>query len=338
MKLIMEPNPLVSVILPTYNVEKYLEQCLDSVQKQSYKNIEVIVVIDGATDRSGEIATVFEKKDKRFHVYYQSNQGSGPARNHGLSKAHGEFIVFVDPDDWLDEKFIETLLEFQQTKDFDFVTSGSINITYQLNKKVKRTETELQEIHFTTQTSARENYWYLFENSLILAPTAKLYKMSLIKQYNIEFPDLRRSQDIVFNYRYFNIINSAGVCPYNGYYYRIISSQTRLKFKKDYYKTIILLYNDIQELCKQWNVLLNQEKVNTHFLKLVIVAVESNLLNKESYLPIIKNDTIQDILQKAYPRKTYHKLFRALALKNKLKLLNLLISFKYLLKRNILIF
>ena len=91
-------EPLISVVLPTYNVAQYLQQCLESVAAQTYRNFEVIIIIDGATDGSYEIAQEFCKTDSRFAVYWQENAGSGPARNAGLAHCQGELVMFVDPD------------------------------------------------------------------------------------------------------------------------------------------------------------------------------------------------------------------------------------------------
>ena len=115
----MEPDrePLISVVLPTYNVAQYLQQCLESVAAQTYRNIEVIIIIDGATDGSYEIAQDFCKTDKRFSVFWQENAGSGPARNNGLAHCQGEFVMFVDPDDWIEPELLETLYEAQQDGD-----------------------------------------------------------------------------------------------------------------------------------------------------------------------------------------------------------------------------
>ena len=111
----MKPNrePLISVVLPTYNVAQYLPQCLESVATQTYRNIEVIIIIDGATDESYEIAQDFCKKDSRFSVFWQENAGSGPARNAGLAHCRGELVMFVDPDDWIEPELLEKLYKAQ---------------------------------------------------------------------------------------------------------------------------------------------------------------------------------------------------------------------------------
>ena len=93
-------SSLVSIIIPIYNVESYLRECLDSILAQTYKNLEVILIDDGSTDSSGAIAKEYASKDIRIHYFYQENQGAGSARNKGLEKANGEWVCFIDPDDF----------------------------------------------------------------------------------------------------------------------------------------------------------------------------------------------------------------------------------------------
>ena len=102
--------PLVTVIVPVYNVEKYLVRCLDSIASQTYRNLEIIVVNDGSTDASGEICRQYVEHDPRMLLLFQENQGSAVARNLGLNHASGEYVVFVDSDDYISECFVEALL------------------------------------------------------------------------------------------------------------------------------------------------------------------------------------------------------------------------------------
>lgn len=101
--------PLISVILPVYNVQKYLCRCLNSVIQQSYKFLEIILVDDGSTDCSGKICDIYEKRDCRIKVFHKENGGLSDARNYGISKANGEFLTFVDSDDYIDEDYVEYL-------------------------------------------------------------------------------------------------------------------------------------------------------------------------------------------------------------------------------------
>ena len=103
-----EKKPLISIIVPVYNVEDYIEECLESLVKQTYKNLEIILIDDGSTDNSGEICDDYVLKDTRIKCFHQINQGVGAARNKGLEVAEGELIGFVDPDDYCDlEMFLE---------------------------------------------------------------------------------------------------------------------------------------------------------------------------------------------------------------------------------------
>ena len=107
----MNKNILVSVILPVYNVEKYLECCIDSLVHQTYKFIEIIIVDDGAQDNSGEIADRWAARDTRIKVVHKENGGVASARNVGLKNASGDFVIFVDPDDWIEPQLLEKLYE-----------------------------------------------------------------------------------------------------------------------------------------------------------------------------------------------------------------------------------
>ena len=117
----MQCNKLISVIVPVYNVEKYLEECLDSIQCQTYKNIEVLLVNDGSTDNSEEICERFCRQDSRFHLINQENKGLSGARNRGMSESKGEFITFVDSDDVIKEDMLEQLMEQVTSEEIDIV-------------------------------------------------------------------------------------------------------------------------------------------------------------------------------------------------------------------------
>ena len=95
----MNNNPLISVIVPIYNVEQYLVECLDSLHKQEYQNLEILLIDDGSTDGSAKICEKYVKKDNRFHYYYKENSGQSGARNYALRIFNGDYVSFVDSDD-----------------------------------------------------------------------------------------------------------------------------------------------------------------------------------------------------------------------------------------------
>ncbi len=112
---------LISVIVPVYNVKEHIEQCVNSITGQTYKNLEIILVDDGSKDSSGEICDKLAKEDARIHVIHKQNGGVSSARNAGLDYAHGEYIAFVDGDDYIDETMYEKLLS-KMDADIDIVS------------------------------------------------------------------------------------------------------------------------------------------------------------------------------------------------------------------------
>ena len=110
---------MISVIVPVYNSEKDLEKCLQSISKQTYSEIEVILINDGSTDGSEKICLRFAEQDKRFKYFYQDNAGVSAARNNGLSHISGEYFTFVDSDDWIDETYCEKMLRSAQEHNAD---------------------------------------------------------------------------------------------------------------------------------------------------------------------------------------------------------------------------
>ena len=117
----MKNNPVVSVIIPVYNVEKYLEECIDSVLAQTYQNIEIILVDDGSTDSSGLICDRYAEKNTNISVIHQKNSGLSAARNSGLNKANGDYIYFLDSDDYISADAIEKLFSIAENDKSDIV-------------------------------------------------------------------------------------------------------------------------------------------------------------------------------------------------------------------------
>ncbi len=117
----MENQALISVIIPVYNVEEYLHECVDSVINQTYKNLQIILVDDGSTDSSGKICDEYAENDKRITVVHQKNAGPSKTRNTGLSQANGKYIYFLDSDDYIENNALELLIDTAESNDADLV-------------------------------------------------------------------------------------------------------------------------------------------------------------------------------------------------------------------------
>lgn len=203
---------LVSVIIPVYNIEKYIEKCLLSVQKQTYKNLQIIIVDDGSSDKSGKICDKFAKGDTRFEVIHKKNEGAACAKNNALDRIKGEYFIFVDGDDYLDESMIEYMLCILQKEDADIVEVGFYEEYTTRSKQYRITEykTEICSIDYT------KNYINTWTNSLLWN---KLYKTSLTK--NVRFHREKRCIDDEF-YTYKIILNANKIIqiPESFYHYR----------------------------------------------------------------------------------------------------------------------
>ena len=194
---------MISVIIPVYNPGKYLQNCIESIIKQTYRDLQIIFVNDGSTDNSGEILAKYAEIDDRITVITQENQGVCAARNKGLQLATGEYITFVDSDDELDLKMYETLLSHFSNDDIGIVHCGYRRIfpdgTY---KDVSGTSM----IH---PQSSEEALTCLINGTLFVGSLCnKLYKRALFDEIYFD-PKIKINEDILINYYVFKKINTA---------------------------------------------------------------------------------------------------------------------------------
>ena len=317
-------SPLISVVLPTYNVAHSLPQCLDSVSGQTYRNIEVIIIIDGATDGSNEIAQEFCKTDRRFSVYCQENAGSGPARNAGLAHCHGELVMFVDPDDWIEPELLAKLYEAQCRGDYDLVASErTVAFCDKHGEVVRMAPKHYENETIVGQQEVRQAFMRMLEGLVVSNPTQKLYKISLIREHNIEFPDLRRSQDIVFNYRYYNHIRSLCLIDYSGYNYRKNFQASIGNVEPEYYKTIVLLYKDYVSLYRMWSLPFPEQRMADWFLRERLNSYLQKMVGQKlDYREAVENPVIGEIIQTSKPQKMHLRITRRLLVSKSYTLLN----------------
>ena len=174
---------LISIIVPIYNVEAYLERCLDSLVGQTYSNIEIILVDDGSTDHCPEICDIWERKDPRIKVIHKENGGLSDARNVGIKKVSGDYIIFVDSDDWLHRDMIKILADIRMETNADIVECQAKKVT----EYVKDDSINFKEINIR-QFSSREALEALIdENILKQTVWNKLYKKDVIDCIQFEY-------------------------------------------------------------------------------------------------------------------------------------------------------
>ena len=182
---------LISLIVPFYNVEQYIERCIKSLLSQSYSNIEVLLIDDCSPDNSVKIAKEYAKKDKRIKILqYKNNRGLGGARNYGIEKAKGEYILFVDSDDYIDSNSVQILFDKAKKNDLCVLEASYIKESKNKSEILPRKST-----YFDTVFSGQE-YWDLIPIAPVVAWN-KLYKLSFLKENNIVFK-LRKFEDVAF--------------------------------------------------------------------------------------------------------------------------------------------
>ncbi len=215
----------ISVIVPIYNVEKYILQCLDSIVNQTYSNLEIILVDDGSPDDCGMICDEYADRDNRIMVVHQDNRGVSVARNIGMDMANGEWIMFVDPDDWLELDCCEKVLGIAQEKKLDIVYFQSQEVDE--TGKTVRIPSSIGSFQFASDALKKLQLDILAGNITTFgfvssAPWGKMFRRSLLIQHQCRYPvGLTRSQDIIFNLYCLEYIQQAYYLDYVGYNYRL---------------------------------------------------------------------------------------------------------------------
>lgn len=210
-------KPKVSIIVPVYNVAKYLNECIQSVLNQSYRDIEVILINDGSTDTSGEICDYWKEVDKRVTVLHKKNQGLSSARNMGLDKMRGEYVVFVDSDDIVHPMMVERALSVLESRNFDCVVYKYKEIREECSVKLFE-KLEYDNIEELTQKEVLKTI--LIGKEFRMLVWNKVYKAELWD--GIRFQTGRQpGEDVSVTYKVLDKCESVGYIRDKLYYYRI---------------------------------------------------------------------------------------------------------------------
>lgn len=315
-------QPRVSVIIPIYNVEKYLKQCLDSVLLQSYNNLEIILVDDGSPDACPSICDEYQKIDSRITVIHKSNAGLGLARNSGLEIAKGEYIVFIDSDDWIERDYVDKLVETAKKNNSDMVLSGfnrrgsnvkaSKSFSYVLEESNYDKEQIIEKVLLPilgAKPEAKDDIEYS------MCVWTNLYNRRIIENNKIRFVNEREflSEDLFFNINYILNCQKISIIPDILYNYRMNEKSLTNIFRQDRYELLCNLHTRECELLKQYGVF---EKAfyrvyRTFIMKarntIRILVSASNLSYRQkisALKKILASELLQNILSE-YPLRLY---------------------------------
>ena len=342
-------KPKISVVIPVYNMEKYLKRCMESVMNQSFRDLEIILVDDGSKDSSGKMCDEYQSIDSRVKVIHKQNGGLGFARNSGMEIASGEFISFVDSDDYIEPGMYEKLYARIKQENADTCIFGYHRV---VGEKIAYTRTGALSGTFSgpgvftniflniigSEPSCPEDFLILWQSSWL-----SLYSLDIIRKHNITFPSEREfiSEDVLFNTDYY--INSKCVTILNEPFYNYWlneNSLTKVYMNDRFARNVALYVEHLRRLNlylpdeKAFN--LAKERVQRIFLasaRYCIMQIQASRGKKEalSLIAVICDDnTLQTVLNEYSWSKNplKYRIFNY-ALKNKLnRFLYLLVSLK----------
>lgn len=256
----MSSNPfLISIVVPVYNVEKYIGECIDSILAQTFRDFELLLIDDGSSDESGRICDEYARKNNRVKVYHKENGGVSSARNCGIEQARGQWICFVDSDDTIDPTYLD-----------DFGTGREADLFVQGYKRVVD-GVSIREYNFSEckYTGYPDILSYMEDNYIINSPCFKLYKREIIDNNKIRF-DSKYSygEDHLFSLEYMLYVNRIAYTHAAGYNYRN-DGQSSLTNRVVPYKNIAHYSVDAfalsrKILARNYSLKLSQSFVNTY--------------------------------------------------------------------------
>ena len=277
-------NPLVSIIIPIYNREQTLERCLCSIIRQTYPNLEIIAVDDGSTDHSRVILERYEKKDSRLHVIYKKNSGVSESRNLGLQMAKGDFVQFVDADDWLTRDATSLLLQAMEPdiqlviSDYYRVIGRRIWIKGHIPASSSMSRAEFAK--YMMKSPANFYYGVIWN---------KFYRMDIIKENQLYFAhDLDWCEDFKFNLEYLKYTSNVQVLTTPFYYYvktkgSLVDSKIDLKETIRTKKILFGYYKELYQILDMYEE--NKLKIQSFYLEFARDKVKAPVLPEAPVLP-----------------------------------------------------
>ena len=278
----------VSIIIPVYNRESTIERCLDSILTQTYKNLEVIIINDGSTDRSGENINAYALKDSRILAITKENSGVSDSRNFGLKAAHGDYIQFADSDDWLPERATELLVEALEKNRSDMVIADYCRVRgrqlYQSGAIENAGTLTRAEFAQVMMEKASDFYYGVVWN--------KLYRRKIIKKYKLQFSEeLQWCEDFLFNLEYLKYTAKVEVIKEPVYYYvktkgSLVSTQTT---PGNIIRTKLMLYDYYKKLYESLD-LYEDNKLRIQMFLIQSARDKKQKVKKKDYPPRLKQE------------------------------------------------
>jgi len=314
-------SPLVSVIVPVYNVEQFLPRCLDSIVQQTYNNIEILLINDGSTDNSLSICEAYKAKDERIRVFSKKNEGLGYARNYGIEHAAGAYFTFVDSDDYLTLSAIEKMMSYVQQYRCDVVICNNFHKDVIQNQNLPERLYKGKEIvdilimHMLGNKGKKED-------SLSYTAWGKLYKASLFKK--VRFASERQYiwEDMHFSINLYSSCNSVYISSTPVYYYCYNADSLTHTYVQNKIDKVMTMYRYMLHKIDELNIGDSSIlRLNTSFVGHIRTCIKLEVLHRKDngYRTMFNNirsicsqSDVQQIIKK-YPSSEYNKSQKILA-------------------------
>lgn len=305
----MPQNIKFSIIIPVYNVEEYLAECIDSILSQDYNNIQILCINDGSTDNSLKLLEKYAQKDRRIKIFSQKNQGQGIARNVGIKNATGDYIMFIDPDDWILPNTLKKLANYIE-KYKPIVVQFLYKILLQKNKQYsKKNFFNIIKRKFGVDLYKKDNYSFddIPQNiflSFYSSSVDKCYKTSFLKENNIYFLPHRNGEDTLFVLKILLCTKQIDLLKENLYVYRIrenssstasYNKNTLFIFEQIKYVKDLLIEHHLFTQMEKWfiqyklrTIYEGDKKCSKEFIKEFLILAKKNLSFYEYYYFILQ--------------------------------------------------
>lgn len=243
----------ISIVIPVYNVQAYLGECIDSVLNQSKEAYEIILVDDGSTDQSGDICDDYSRKYKQIRTIHKKNEGLGFARNTGLENVTSDYVIFIDSDDYIDSDFLEEMQHIVDKGTYDTVKTGYRRVTLE-GKCISNLGTTAE---YFEDSDVKEKLLPRMigsapgtNDSIPMSACGTLYSIKIINQYSIRFVSERKwiSEDMSFNIEYFSHAQKCAIDKYIGYNYRANNNSLTTKYVEDRFEKCCAMYQKEEEV------------------------------------------------------------------------------------------
>lgn len=249
-----ENKIFISIIIPVYNCEKYIEKCIKSLMNQTYKDFEILLINDGSTDKSAEICSFYEKSNKNIKLFNIKNSGVSNARNYGIDYATGNYIQFVDSDDYVDSDYIESMVNAIKNtdEDIDIVICGIKQIILKNNEYIFSRDIKVESSDIYNIKELNDVMPELIEKAYINYCYSKLIKKDVIINNNIRFNKyLSLGEDTLFVLDILNSSKNIKILSNTPYNYVIHSDYSlTYKYRNDKFEILNMISNKIEMFCK----------------------------------------------------------------------------------------